>query len=242
MQYIVISFLKTHEMKYWFLLAAFCLGCVNLQAQEVYNSSGKSGKPKYRENAKKTGFDATRLVVGGGIGGGFGYGVLAFQISPVVGYRFNDRFSAGIGLSYQYFRYKNGSEVFNTSTQQYEYHSPSGSIISPSIWGRCFIFDRLFASVIGEYNFNYRTDFAPALIYGNGIEKVKLNYGVPSALVGLGYAQPITNNASFVFLVSYDVLQSATTRTVLDSQGNAYMVTSPYYRTLDVRIGVNLGF
>jgi len=229
-------------MKQWFLLAVFCLGSFGMHAQEVYNSSGKSGKAKYRENAKKSGFDANRLILGGGIGGGFGYGVLAFQVSPVAGYRISDRFSAGIGLSYQYFHYKNGSEVFNTSTNQYEYRSPSGSIISPSIWGRCFIFDRLFASVIGEYHFNYRTDYAPALIYGQGIEKVKLNFGIPSALVGLGYAQPITNNASFVFLISYDVLQSATTRTVLDSQGNSYMVASPYYRTLDVRLGVNLGF
>jgi len=229
-------------MKYWVLLVMLCAGTLSLNAQEVYNSSGKSGQAKYRENAKKSGFDANRLILGGGIGGGFGYGVLSFQISPIAGYRINDRLSAGIGLSYQYFHYKNGSEVFNTSTNQYEYRSPSGSIIAPSVWARCFIFDRLFASVLGEYNFNYRTDYAPALIYGQGIDKVKLNFGIPSVLVGLGYAQPITNNASFVFLISYDVLQSATTRTVLDSQGNSYQVFSPYYRTLDVRLGVNLGF
>ncbi len=229
-------------MKRCFLLVVLCLGYFGSQAQEVYNSSGKTGKAKYRENAKKSGFDVNRLILGGGFGAGYGSGMFSLQVSPIAGYRLTDRLAAGVGLSFQYFSIKNGTEIFNTSTNQYEYHTPRGIVISPNIWGRYFLFDRLFASVIGEYNFSNTTDYAPALIYGNGVEKVKFNFGIPSALLGLGYAQQITSKASFVFIISYDVLQSATSRTVSTSQGIEFLVHSPYYRRLDIRFGLNLGF
>lgn len=230
-------------MKHILLAMVLCFGIAAVQAQEVYNSTGKSGKAHYRENAKKTGFDVNKLVIGGGVGGGFGSGILSFQIAPIIGYRITDRFAAGVGLSYQYVRLKNYRVLQDYTTGEVFYKSPNASIIAPSVWARYFVFDRLFVSAIGEYSFTNQTDFAWAQSGGMNIEKVKLHYGIPCLLLGVGYAQPITNNASFVLMASYDVLQSSTIRDVNDSRGNGpYEVKSPYYGTIDFRVGFNIGF
>ena len=52
------------------------------------------------------GFDPSRIICGGGFGFGFGSVTNIEQLSPIVGYRFTDQFSAGIGLGYQYFSIK----------------------------------------------------------------------------------------------------------------------------------------
>jgi hypothetical protein len=211
-------------------------------AQQVYNSTGRLGTPKYRDNAQKKGFDVNRLVIGGGLGLGFGNGIFSFQVSPIVGYRFTNRFAAGIGLSYQYASFKDYTYLVNPNTNEEFYKSPRSSIISPEVWARFKVFDNLFVSAIGEYNFTHYTDYAWAQYNGWNIEKVKLNYSMPCLLLGVGYAQPITDNASFVIIASYDVLQKSDGKLVSDSRGNQYQVYSPYYRNLDLRIGFNIGF
>ena len=69
-------------------------------AQEVYTSSGRPANAKKKEEKQK-GFDISRLVVGGGIGLGFG-DITSISVSPMVGYRITDNFSAGVGFGYQY--------------------------------------------------------------------------------------------------------------------------------------------
>jgi hypothetical protein len=55
-----------------------------------------------------------RLFYGGGFGLTFG-SVTHIDVSPLVGYRITDRFSAGIGLSYQYYKYS----AYNIKTSIY---------------------------------------------------------------------------------------------------------------------------
>ncbi len=212
------------------------------QAQEIYNSSGKSGKANYRDNTKKKGFDASRIIAGGGLGAGFGNSIFSFQLSPVVGYRISNRFSAGVGLSYQYVSYRNYRKLIDYQTGIIESRSPKLSVISPNVWARFFVFDRFFTSMIGEYNFSNQTDYAWAQTGPMTVEKVKFNYSMPCLLLGVGYAQPVTRNSSFVVMAHYDVLQKATEKTVYDSRNNQFNVVSPYYGTVDFRVGFNLGF
>lgn len=53
--------------------------------------------------ARKPFWDWSKVYLGGGLGGGFTSYEAAFNISPLMGYRFTERFSAGIGLVYNYY-------------------------------------------------------------------------------------------------------------------------------------------
>lgn len=55
-----------------------------------------------------------RIYVGGGLGAQFG-NVTMIDISPLVGYRVTDRFSAGLGITYQYFRIRDSGYTYSTS-------------------------------------------------------------------------------------------------------------------------------
>jgi len=50
-------------------------------------------------------FDASRLVFGGNIGASFNNRTGYAEVSPLVGYRFTNRFVAGLGPSYMYYKF-----------------------------------------------------------------------------------------------------------------------------------------
>ena len=209
-------------MKKIFAVLILCIGIMNAQAQEVYNSSGHKGKPKYTK--KQTGFDPSRIIVGGGLGLGFGDGYFYGSISPIAGYKISDHFAAGVGLSYQYYSNKN-----ELAYDQYGYpvgtYIRKSSLYSASLWGRYIIWKNLFAQVQPELL--NADDYSNAYIDNNNkLVNVKRQW-VPATLVGLGIRQPITDRASLILLAMYDVIQDPNT---------------PYYKTIDIRFGFNLGF
>lgn len=53
---------------------------------------------------KNKGFDINKFFFGGGFGLNFGTESI-ITINPEVGYRFTDKFSAGVGISYNYYSY-----------------------------------------------------------------------------------------------------------------------------------------
>ncbi len=75
-----------------------------------YVKPEKTKKPK--TNQKSEFWD--RIYVGGGLGAQFG-NVTVIDISPLVGYRVTDRFSAGLGLNYQYYSIRINNDKFSTS-------------------------------------------------------------------------------------------------------------------------------
>lgn len=192
-------------------------------AQEVYNSSGSRVRPGAHK--KKTGFDPQRLIFGGGLGLGFGT-VTNIAVSPVVGYRITDKFSAGIGLGYDYLRVKDYYQLvdFNGNPKYYDYKT---SIYSASVWARYLLFENVFVHAEYEHNFMSFTDYRYAQNGSGDIEGYKLNYNAPSLLLGGGFRQPISERSSFVAMALYDVLQDK---------------YSPYYKTISFRVGVNVGF
>ena len=207
-------------------------------AQETYNSSGRGGAAKYKENQQKKGFDINRLIFGGGLGFGMGTGSLSFGISPVVGYRITDNFSAGISLGYQYLRVKDYFPVLNYRTANYDLYNLNANTFSGGVWARYVIWQNLFAHVEFENNYSTYKDYFSDQ---DGVFSERINQYVPCLLLGGGFRQPISDNASFVIMALYDVLQDIPGNTRVDQQGNKYSV-SPYANRLDFRVGFNIGF
>jgi hypothetical protein len=205
------------------ILLMLCIG-FGASAQEVYTSSGKPANAKKKEEKKK-GFDPSRLIVGGGIGFGIGQ-VTTVSISPIVGYRISEKFAAGVGFGYQYLKVKDYFEIpdINGVVSYYDYKS---SIISASVWGRYLILRNLFAQVAYEHNFMSFQDYGFDPNGSGNIVGEKIKYDAPSVLVGAGFRQPISDNASMFIIAQYDVLQDK---------------YSPYYGRIVPNIGFNIGF
>src|SRR5215216_5004176 len=104
------------------LLLMLCTGAAF--SQTVYNSSGRTGN---RKSQKERGFDPDRLVFGGGLGASFGT-YTAVSVSPVIGYRFTDWLAAGVGVGYQYLRVRDAFELYNASTNDYDYYPYKASL------------------------------------------------------------------------------------------------------------------
>jgi hypothetical protein len=207
------------------IIVMLCVG-FGASAQEVYTSSGKPANAKKKEK-KPEGFDISRLIVGGGIGLGFGT-VTTVSVSPIVGYRITDKLSAGVGFGYQYLKVKDFFEVQDINPPYgYQYYDYKASIISASVWARYLILTNLFAQVEYEHNFMSYTEPRFSQSGSGAIENTKTKYNAPSVLVGIGYRQPITDNSSLYIMGMYDVLQNE---------------LSPYYGRIFPRIGFNIGF
>lgn len=217
-------------MKRIIIVLLICAG-FTASAQEVYTSSGKPPGQKRKELERKKkknekGFQSSRLIVGGTIGFGMADKVLAFNIAPIIGYRITDKFAAGIGFGYQYYKQDDAIylEDLNGNRSYYDFRA---NMISASVWTRYLILQKLFAHAEYEHNFfsfdDYRYDRQ-----GNGtIETYKQKLDVPSVLLGIGYRQPIGANASIYIMGFYDVLQKE---------------YSPYKGSIQPRIGFTIGF
>jgi hypothetical protein len=204
-------------MKKIFLLLTLIAFGINSQAQEVYSSSGKPLDEKNKstlDEEEESGFNPNNMIYGGGLIFGIGGGVTNLGVSPVIGYRFSERLSAGVGLGYQYYAEKAPAYKFNTS------------IYSGSLWARLMLFQNIFLHVEPELNslevFTPKYDANTGIFTGLDKER-KL---VPSLLVGGGLRQPISDRVSFVGLILYDVLQDP---------------NSPY-NGIALRFGIAAGF
>lgn len=212
----------------------------SIHAQVIYNSSGKKGEAEYKKNAEKKGFDTHKLIFGGGLQAGFGNGTLILGLSPIVGYRVSDRFSAGLRLGYQYNWIQNGQYYMNGITGAIDGKNVNYHIVSPGVWARFIVWNNLF--LYSEYEFNeftykaYKTSFAQP-----GFTSEQAWDHANSLLAGIGLRQPVSENASFVFIVFYDVLQNIPSNMRTDPSGNTYSI-SPYAGRVDFRIGFNVGF
>ena len=203
----------------------------SVSAQEVYTSSGKPPGVKQKEMQRKQkererGFDINRLIVGGTLGFGMADNVIAFSVSPVVGYRITDKLAAGIGFGYQYFREKDAlllTDLHGKTT----YFDFKASMISANVWARYLVLERLFVHAAYEHNFFSYSDYRYNQSGTGEIETYKVNLDVPSVLVGIGYRQPISGNASIYIMGLYDVLQRD---------------FSPYKGGIQPSIGFMIGF
>lgn len=211
-------------MKYLLPTLFLAFACTTaVTAQETYNSSGSriTMRPKKQESK---GFDKDKLIYGGGFTFNFFGGAFRAGAAPVLGYRFHDRFIAGIALGYQYDSQK---DYFRFSTNSgVQYRSLRRHMVMPSVWVRGLVFSNIFIHAEAEYDIQNWRGFTqdPA-----NLEPVKIRetYKSPAVLVGPGLRQPLGDYSSLYVMVLYDVVQDP---------------YSPYRGLLDYRIGFNLGW
>jgi hypothetical protein len=201
------------------ILTIFLCAAIYAEAQDVYTSSGSSNKKNWTKQEPK-GFDPQRLIFGGGLGLSFGT-VTSIAVAPIIGYRITENFSAGIGLNYQYLLERDAIPLLG------RYYDYEASMLAPSVWMRYVIFSNLFVQAVYEHNFIAYTNYRYDQNGSGNIESYKEKYSCPSVLLGGGYRQPVSENASMLVMILYDVIQDP---------------LSPYYRRLDFRFGFAVGF
>lgn len=134
-------------------------------------SSRTYSNKKYYSSNKRTGFDKSKLVFGGGMGLQFGdYTVV--NISPQVGYAFSKYITAGAGLGYTYYKdkYYIGYTKYNDKS----------SYVSFNLYGDLYPIQYIVFSVQPEISRmwqsldtpsgkNDNNEFVPAFLVGGGI-------------------------------------------------------------------------
>jgi len=224
------------------LLSAALIGsAVSASAQRQYSSSGNyANSSTSSSKSSSSGFQMDRLIYGGGLYGGGGTGMISLGVSPIVGYQFNDFFAAGISLGYKYYYVKNYIPVYNFTFNRNDYKNLNSHIFSPGLWARVNVFKTIFTHFEFEYNISTYKDYYTN--YDNySIASKRVTLDVPCLLVGAGLKQPVGENSSFVIYALYDVLQNIESNTYRNSLG-LKQSRSPYAGTIDIRIGMNIGF
>src|SRR5574338_224320 len=147
-------------------------------------------------NEKKKGFDKNKLFIGGNFGMTFGDYTL-INVSPQIGYRFNQYFAAGTGINFQYVSLK----------ERYYYTGDpvdkiSQGVVGLNIFGRVYPFRQLMLQAQPEMNYIFGK-----IKYYNPPSRTNLDASiVPSLLLGGGVVFP-AGNGGFIISVFYDVLQ-----------------------------------
>ena len=188
-------------MKYVVFVLLCCLGATTLSAQDVYTSSGKPGY--HKKTTKKKGYDPAKLILGGGINLGVDNGYANAGVSPIVGYRLTDHFSAGVGIGYLFSKIPIGYDVNNNLLSEYD------NMVYPNIWTRYFFYRNFFADATFEYDF-INQKIPTYDIYGN-IYSLKKNVTNQCLWLGVGVRQPLGGRVSAYAELIYDVIQGPNT-------------------------------
>lgn len=164
-----------------FLLAVVLIFNFSIQAQE-------------EEEPQKKGFDKSKLFFGGNFGMSFG-DVTFINISPQVGYQFNQFFAAGGGINFistgYTYRDYNGDKLFKDS---YGY-------AGLNVFGRIYPLSFLFAQVQPEYNYSWgKTKY-----YNNQPDQKLDGAFVPVLLIGAGAAIP-AGRGRMIAMLQYDLI------------------------------------
>ena len=134
-----------------------------------------------------------KVYFGGDFGLGFGTTTL-INISPLMGYKFTEDLSAGVGITYLYYKDASFSPAFETNTY------------GGRLFGRYYLpfMPNIFAHA--EYEvLNY--DFMMYDPYYNLFTKSRVT--AHNFLIGGGYSQPVGENASIDAMILYNLNENA---------------------------------
>lgn len=156
-------------------------------------------------------FERERVFTGGNLGMQFGnYTVI--DISPQMGYFFNDRFAAGIGAIYQYFGHKDKTYPVNS----FQTHFYGGRTFA-----RLYFFESVFAHAEYEVLSLETKYFDPY-----NLRHQTPRFWVSSVLLGGGYRQFISEFSSINLMVLWNINET---------------VDTPYRNPI-IRMGFDIGF
>ncbi|HSC53458.1 MAG TPA: hypothetical protein VLC98_07560 [Phnomibacter sp.] len=176
-------------------LAALLLLCFSGSLLYAQQDSSYVDAPVQEANEKK--FDPSRLVFGGNIGATFG-DYTFIQVSPQVGYAFNQYFTAGAGINFVFssekYRDYNGNELY-----KYEY-----GYAGLNLFARAFPVRFLMVSAQPEVNYNWGR-----IKYNlpNTPDQKLDDIFIPSLLLGAGVVIPAGGKGGMMVSIQYDVIQ-----------------------------------
>ena len=133
-------------------------------------------------------FKKDHLFTGGGITLNFFNTQFAVGATPVIGYRINKWFDAGLLVNFLYVREGNINIAGITGKQ---------TVIGPGAFARIYPVNFLF--VQGQYEQNYVNY---KFLYPNNIPSEKIKFKPTSVLVGAGYCQGRENSDDMFFYLS----------------------------------------
>ncbi len=192
------------------LLTTVCLFSFSVLAQD-----------ENEEEAPKK-FDRSRLFVGGNFGLSFG-NFTFINISPQLGYRFNDFFAAGIGINGQFSQQKYRSGGTTLYKDRY-------GVAGMNLFGRFYPIQQGFIQLQPEMNYIWgsRIDYTPQEVKSSLNGKI-----LPSLLAGAGAYLPAGRAGGFIIMAQYDLLNKS------DFYPNP---STPYGKNIFMTIGFNAGF
>lgn len=167
------------------------------------------------EPAETKGFDRSKLFFGGNFGLSFGDYTFV-NVSPQIGYRFNQYFAAGGGINFQYsstkYRDGNGNSLYKAAY----------GVTGVNVFGRVYPIRQILIQAQPEMNYTWGK-----IKYYDGGPDVKISGSyVPSLLLGGGLVIP-SGRSALVVMVQFDVLNNA---------------RSPYGNRPIYSFGYNIGF
>ncbi len=197
------------------LLVLFC--CQSFAIPTELGLSSQLGKPK----KKSSGFDKTRLLLGPGIGAGAAFRAFSINISPTLGYAFNENFNAGVTLGFNYFQQaEDYTNPITNKLETFKYKYPGYSF---SVYARYLLKQFLMFNFEPEINnVKFVKSYSLDLVTGRPIEN-KQRITIPSLLLGVGYMQRFGQYSYSYLSLNYDLVQNPNSR---------------YYQTLDYRFGL----
>ncbi len=145
-----------------------------------------------------SGFDKSNLIFGGGLGLAFG-DFTNVAVQPLIGYRFNRFVAAGVALNFLYSsdKYYGYDKSMNTIRLKDQYTAFGGGL-----WDRFYPIQQAFIHIQPELNsVQYKSSN-----FDTGEQLGKGTYGVPSLLVGGGYAMQVGGRSYISLMVLFDVL------------------------------------
>ena len=163
----------------------FLIICLTLVLSICYYNAIAQDSSMIRKHPPKERF-LDKFFVGGNLG--FQFGTVTFvDVSPLVGYKFSDKISAGIGATYQYYHYKDKYYDFQTN------------VYGGRVFGRYFFTDYVFGHAEFEYLNLEAFDFQ------------RKRVDVTSVLAGGGYIQRFGNHSGIYAMILYNFTESVYT-------------------------------
>ena len=140
-------------------------------------------------------FSDGKFFTGGNIGLAIG-NITFIDVSPVIGYNITDDLSAGVGFTYNYFRYK---DVNPRTGEEFVF---SANYYGGRLFGRYFFADYLFAHAEYEVlNLEFITE-----VDWNKAEPIETTRTwIGSPLVGAGYASRYSGSAYWYIMLLYNL-------------------------------------
>ncbi len=167
--------------KIYIIIAILLLFVLKIQAQNNFITEDDNTDTKKHQKTNKL---SDRLVEGGNFYINFWGDVFEINVSPILGYKVNNNFLAGVGLFVDY--------------QHSDYYKYTATILGGKVFGRYFLYKNFFTQSEFErlrISFKY-----------NNIQTNSNTYFYDGLYVGLGYNLGEIRNSGLTIMIMYDLL------------------------------------